>query len=59
MIASEWRAHFHVPIFVEKFGLLASTRDEIVDVLVDSEKIILLQNTLKLKPTPGKYLRMI
>ncbi len=32
-VANEWRAHFHVPIFVEKFGLLASTRDEIVDVL--------------------------
>jgi hypothetical protein len=29
----EWRAHFHVPIFAEKFGLLSSTRDEIAEVL--------------------------
>lgn len=36
--ASEWRAHFHVPIFVEKFGLLASTRDEIVEVLSIQKK---------------------
>ena len=32
-LATEWRAHFHVPIFVDKFGLLDTTRDEIVDVL--------------------------
>ena len=29
----EWRAHFHVPIFTEKFGLLSSTQDEIIEVL--------------------------
>lgn len=29
----EWRAHFHVPVFVEDFGVLLSTRDDIVRVL--------------------------
>lgn len=31
--ANEWRAHFHVPVFVKDFGLLASTQDEIIEVL--------------------------
>ena len=29
----EWRAHFHVPVFAEDFGLLSSTQNEITDVL--------------------------
>ena len=29
----EWRAHFHVPVFEKDFGLLASTQDDIVEVL--------------------------
>ena len=29
----EWRAHFHVPVFAEKFGLLSSTQNEITEVL--------------------------
>ena len=29
----EWRAHFHVPVFAKNFGLLSSTRDEIIEVL--------------------------
>lgn len=29
----EWRAHFHVPVFAKKFGLLSSTQDEITEVL--------------------------
>lgn len=37
-IAGEWRAHFHVPLFVDKFGLLDSTRDEIVDLLSIQKK---------------------
>ena len=37
-IAGEWRAHFHVPLFVDKFGLLDSTRNEIVDVLSIQKK---------------------
>lgn len=30
---NEWRAHFHVPIFLEKYGELASTQNEIKTVL--------------------------
>ncbi|WP_266367624.1 metabolite traffic protein EboE [Tellurirhabdus rosea] len=29
----EWRSHFHVPLFVEDYGLLQSTQGDIVDVL--------------------------
>lgn len=32
-LVNEWRAHFHVPIFAEKFDLLSSTQDEITEVL--------------------------
>jgi len=31
--ATEWRAHYHVPIFIQNYGLLQSTRDDIVKVL--------------------------
>ncbi|HRN58366.1 MAG TPA: metabolite traffic protein EboE, partial [Agriterribacter sp.] len=30
---TEWRAHFHVPLFVERYGLLESTRQDIEKVL--------------------------
>ena len=30
---TEWRAHFHVPLFVEGYGLLQSTRQDIEEVL--------------------------
>lgn len=33
MDVKEWRAHFHVPIFVEGYGLLQSTRQDIEKVL--------------------------
>lgn len=39
--AVEWRAHFHVPIFLENMGELQSTQSDIVDVLS-------LQRTMKL-----------
>ncbi|MGN6603558.1 MAG: metabolite traffic protein EboE [Ginsengibacter sp.] len=29
----EWRAHYHVPIFTDSFGVLSSTNDDIVQVL--------------------------
>ena len=29
----EWRTHFHVPVFVNTYGLLTSTQESIVDVL--------------------------
>jgi len=32
-LMEEWRAHFHVPVFAEKFGVLSSTQNEIKDVL--------------------------
>ncbi|WP_212001935.1 metabolite traffic protein EboE [Chitinophaga sp. HK235] len=30
---AEWRSHFHVPIFIDRFEVLQSTREEIVKVL--------------------------
>lgn len=30
---TEWRAHFHVPLFVEDYGVLQSTQEEITTVL--------------------------
>lgn len=32
-VFTEWRAHFHVPIFTKTFNLLSSTQDEIAEVL--------------------------
>lgn len=29
----EWRTHFHVPLFLQKFGLLESTQDEVIKCL--------------------------
>jgi hypothetical protein len=29
----EWRTHFHVPVFLQEYGLLHSTQDEIVSIL--------------------------
>ena len=29
----EWRAHFHVPIFISKYGVLQSTQDDILTML--------------------------
>ncbi|MGX5820769.1 metabolite traffic protein EboE [Chitinophaga lutea] len=34
----EWRAHFHVPVFVKEFGPLSSTRDDISRVLVRQQQ---------------------
>lgn len=31
--AIEWRSHFHVPLFVENYGLLQSTRQDIITIL--------------------------
>ena len=37
--AEEWRAHFHVPVFLENFGVLQSTQKDIVEVLkIQAEK---------------------
>lgn len=32
-LSGEWRIHFHVPIYLEKFGHLLSSRDDIQDCL--------------------------
>lgn len=37
-LVTEWRAHFHVPIFADKFDLLSSTHDEIKEVLSIQKK---------------------
>lgn len=29
----EWRSHFHVPIFLESYGALSSTQDDIIEVM--------------------------
>ena len=30
---AEWRVHFHVPIYLERFGALSTTREDIVECL--------------------------
>ena len=40
--SGQWRTHLHVPVFLERFGLLETTRDEIqrcVDLLRDRPEI--------------------
>ena len=39
--AEEWRIHFHVPVFLEHYGKLASTQQDILEVLdfIQREKI--------------------
>jgi hypothetical protein len=32
-LVKQWRAHFHVPIFTEEYGLVQSTQSDIVEVL--------------------------
>jgi hypothetical protein len=36
--AEQWRAHFHVPVFLENFGVLQSTQQDIVEVLKIQEQ---------------------
>ncbi len=45
---SEWRIHFHVPLFMEQFGLLASTQTEIVKTLT-AQKIDPFTNHLEIE----------
>ena len=39
--ARQWRIHFHVPVFLERYGKLASTQQEILEVLdfIKKEKV--------------------
>ncbi|MDB5005483.1 MAG: xylose isomerase [Mucilaginibacter sp.] len=32
-LVEQWRAHFHVPIFTEEYGLVQSTQSDIIEVL--------------------------
>ncbi|HKZ68201.1 MAG TPA: hypothetical protein VJ111_17660, partial [Chitinophagaceae bacterium] len=32
-LTTEWRSHFHVPLFVENYGVLQSTQQDIINVL--------------------------
>jgi hypothetical protein len=32
-VVEEWRAHFHVPVFIKDFGVLLSTQNDITEVL--------------------------
>ncbi|RFS22747.1 xylose isomerase [Chitinophaga silvatica] len=32
-VVNEWRSHFHVPVFLESFGVLSSTQEDIKQVL--------------------------
>lgn len=54
----EWRAHFHVPIFLEQYGELKSTQNEIISVLKRHVKKSLTQHlevetyTWAVLPTP-------
>ncbi|HLR37722.1 MAG TPA: hypothetical protein VK084_06740, partial [Chitinophagaceae bacterium] len=34
----EWRAHFHVPLFVKDYGLLESTQEEIKEAVLIQKK---------------------
>src|SRR5690606_41602965 len=36
--AREWRIHFHVPVFLPRYGQLASTQQDILEVLGDVKK---------------------
>ena len=37
-LTKEWRSHFHVPLFVQDYGLLKSTQDDIREVLAIQRK---------------------
>ena len=35
--AGEWRIHFHIPLFVERFGLLETTQDHIGELIAEAQ----------------------
>lgn len=37
--AGEWRVHFHVPVYLERFGRLETSRDDILDCVRAAERI--------------------
>ncbi|MCW7468108.1 metabolite traffic protein EboE [Leptospira kanakyensis] len=44
----EWRIHFHVPVFLDSYGLVSSTRKEILDLL-ELQKKNLFTNALEIE----------
>ncbi|PJZ44951.1 metabolite traffic protein EboE [Leptospira brenneri] len=44
----EWRIHFHVPVFLESYGLLSSTRKELIELL-NLQKEFLITNALEVE----------
>jgi len=44
MDVKEWRAHFHVPIFENDFGILQSTQADIIEVLTIQEELQLTKH---------------
>ncbi|PJZ84212.1 metabolite traffic protein EboE [Leptospira harrisiae] len=44
----EWRIHFHVPVFLESYGLLTSTQKELLELL-NLQKQYLITNALEVE----------
>ena len=34
-LSSQWRVHFHVPVYLAEFGLLRTSRDDILELLTE------------------------
>jgi hypothetical protein len=43
-LRSEWRVHFHVPIYLERFGWIGTSRDEIPDCLTATQDVVELKH---------------
>lgn len=46
--SEEWRVHFHVPVFLDSYGLVSSTQKELVELL-DLQKEFLFTNALEVE----------
>ncbi|MBM9545890.1 metabolite traffic protein EboE [Leptospira sp. 201903074] len=46
--SEEWRIHFHVPVFLDSYGLLSSTQNEVLELL-DLQKEFLFTNALEIE----------
>ncbi|MCW7493608.1 metabolite traffic protein EboE [Leptospira sp. 2 VSF19] len=44
----EWRIHFHVPVFLDSFGMLSSTQSELIEIL-NLQKDFFLTNSLEVE----------
>lgn len=41
---TEWRAHFHVPLFIEDYGILRSTQEDIIKILTIHQQQLITQH---------------